>query len=70
MRDGPTRLKRWLKKSGLSQVEFAERARLSESTVSLLLSGGRSPGLSAVAIEQATDGAVPANCWLSGSRAA
>ena len=64
MRDGSERLKKWLAETKLSQADFATKAGLSESLVSLLLSGQRRPGISAATIERATEGAVPATSWL------
>jgi transcriptional regulator with XRE-family HTH domain len=67
--DGPGLLARHLKAKNLTQSAFAEAAGLSSPLISMWLSRRRRPGLkSAVALEAATGGAVPAASWLAKSR--
>lgn len=59
------KLAEYMQREGLSQAEFARRTGLSQPMVCLWLSGKRRPGLeSALAIESATAGEVPASSWL------
>lgn len=63
--DGPELLARHLKAKNQTQSAFAEANGLSSPLVSMWLSRKRRPGLrSAVALEEATGGAVPAASWL------
>lgn len=59
----------YLTKHGLSQRKFSRLCRLTQSTISLLARGVRSPGLAAAfAIERATDGAIPASSWAKAKK--
>ena len=63
---GRDRLAAHLKRNGLTQLAFAERARVPGPQVSMWLSGRRRPGLeSALKIERATAGEVRAADWLA-----
>lgn len=59
------KLGEWLRAKGMGQEEFASRAGVSQSQVSRLVAGKRrNPGTRvALAIERATDGAVPVATW-------
>lgn len=55
----------YLNEHAESQSAFARRAGVSESALSDWLRGRRNPDVtSAVAIERATDGAVPVESWV------
>lgn len=63
--DGPDLLAKHLKATRQTQSAFAEAHDLSSPLLSMWLSRKRRPGLkSAVALEEATGGAVPAASWL------
>lgn len=63
--DGPELLAKHLKAKRQTQAEFVEAHGLSSSLLSMWLSRKRRPGLeSAVALEKATEGAVPVASWL------
>ncbi len=63
---GAQKLAAYLKRGGLTQLEFAKLAGVPGPQVSMWLSGRRRPGLnSAFKIERATAGAVPAFCWAN-----
>lgn len=58
-------LREYLDAEKLSQQDFAERARVPASQVSLWLSGARRPGLeNTEKVRTATDGKVTAADWL------
>ncbi len=58
------RLAKWLQKTGTSQEALASAVGVSQSYVSRLVSGARSPGRSvAIAIAKFTRGAVTAESW-------
>jgi transcriptional regulator with XRE-family HTH domain len=60
-----TKLTTYLSEASISQAKLSEVLGISRSHMSLLVSGERKPGLDlAVAIERATDGAVPASSWV------
>ena len=60
-----TKLTTYLSETSTSQAKLSEALGISRSHMSLLVSGERKPGLDlAVAIERATDGAVPASSWV------
>jgi transcriptional regulator with XRE-family HTH domain len=57
-------LGRWLRDRGISQDAFAARVGATQSQISRIVRGDRGPGIElAVAIERATDGAVPVTSW-------
>jgi transcriptional regulator with XRE-family HTH domain len=61
---GRTLLDEWLKAQRMQQRELAELAGCSEGSISSLLSGRRNAGRGlALALERATDGAVPVASW-------
>ena len=63
---GIARLAAYLDERGLTQTAFAALADVPGPQVSMWLSGRRCPGLaSALKIERATEGAVPASSWVS-----
>lgn len=53
----------WLKKTGCTQMQAAERLRRSQSLISKLCNGGRPSVTLAIEIEEWTDGEVPALSW-------
>jgi len=54
-----------LKDEGVSQREFADRVGSKQSIISRIINDKIKPSLRlAVAIEQATSGAVPASAWV------
>jgi transcriptional regulator with XRE-family HTH domain len=58
------RLKKWLLDKGASQGRFAAQIGSTQGHISKLVAGERRPGLRiALAIEDATHGAVPAASW-------
>lgn len=58
-------LRTYLAAEGVTQVRFAEMIGVQQSMVSRLLKGKARPSLeTAVAIERATGGAVPAATWV------
>lgn len=62
---GAQKLADHLRKTGMTQLEFAELAGVPGPQVSMWLSGRRRPGLeSAFKIERATGGKVRATDWL------
>jgi DNA-binding transcriptional regulator YdaS (Cro superfamily) len=68
---GIAKLSAFLDEHGLTQTAFAELAGVPGPQVSMWLSGRRCPGLaSALKIEQATNGEVPASSWVKPRRAA
>jgi DNA-binding transcriptional regulator YdaS (Cro superfamily) len=59
-----TKLADYLAASGLSQTDFARLSGIPAPMICQYASGVRRPGVdSALAIEEATDGAVPVECW-------
>jgi transcriptional regulator with XRE-family HTH domain len=59
-------LRQFIRNSGLTQTQWAERFGVTSSYLSVLLQGGRKPSLQlAVRIERETDGAVPATSWVA-----
>jgi DNA-binding transcriptional regulator YdaS (Cro superfamily) len=59
-----TKLGDYLRKKGMTQMEFARLSGLHGPMVCLWSHGKRRPGLaSALAIEKATHGEVPASYW-------
>ncbi|GAA6162597.1 hypothetical protein NBRC116590_03010 [Pelagimonas sp. KU-00592-HH] len=66
-----TKLAQYLKDSQIRQEDFAEEIGVKQGTVSRFASGRGTPGLElAVAIEDATGGAVPARSWVNQQEAA
>jgi transcriptional regulator with XRE-family HTH domain len=64
-------LKRYLRRTGLSQRQFAIITESQEGQVSAWVRGLRRPSLDeAFRLEAATKGAVPASAWTNHSRAA
>ena len=60
-----TALARYLAKRGMTQSEFAVRIESPPCMVSQYAAGKRLPGLAvALAIEEATEGEVPARYWV------
>lgn len=60
-----SKLTTYLSETSISQAKLSDALGISRSHMSLLVSGERKPGLDlAVAIERATDGAVPASSWV------
>lgn len=58
-------LSEWRREAGLSQEAFAERIGKTQGFVSAIERGAYSPSLAtAVEIERATGGAVPAASWI------
>lgn len=65
------KLLEYLRDAGISQRKMAAAIHVDPSVMSRYLSGEARPGLDkAVAIERATDGAVPASCWAAGAKEA
>jgi len=63
---GAALLRAWLDGQGLSQADLARRCGVGEASVCRWLRGTRRPGLDlAIAVEQLTDGAVPAASWVA-----
>ena len=61
-----TLLASYLAEQGITSSEFASKAGLSQSSVSLWMHAKRRPGLDhALAIERATGGAIPAAYWVT-----
>lgn len=61
-----TRLAAYIERQGIRPGEFASRAGLHPSSVSLWMHAKRRPGLDhAMAIEKATNGEIPASYWLT-----
>jgi hypothetical protein len=61
---GPKLLSRYLARSKLSYPAFAEKVGADRARIHRCARGERNPSLSlAVAIEEATGGAVPASSW-------
>lgn len=59
-------LERWLKRKKISQNQFAEKSGISQSLLSKYIRRTRRPNVDqALAIERATDGAVPVEEWES-----
>lgn len=59
------KLTAYLGDTSTSQAKLADVLGISRSHMSLLVSGERKPGLDlAIAIERATNGAVPASFWV------
>lgn len=62
---GMNKLDIWLKDNGIKGPGFAKSLGLAPSTIWRLRHDKTTPDLpTAVAIERATDGAVPAACWV------
>jgi len=60
----------YLTRTGKSQRAFAAEVGVDPSVLSRFISNAASPSLkTAVSIERATDGAVPASIWVDGARA-
>lgn len=60
-----SKLTTYLSETSTSQAKLSEALGISRGHMSLLASGERKPSLElAVAIERATDGAVPASSWV------
>ncbi len=58
------KFKVWFESSGLSQTEFAKKVKITQSAVSHLLKGRKSPSLDLILrIEKATGGRVKPNDW-------
>lgn len=54
----------WFESSGLSQTQFAKKVNVTQSAVSHLLKGRKSPSLDLILrIEKATGGKVKPNDW-------
>ena len=64
--NGLSLLKKYQRETQSTQAQLAERFSVSSVLVHYWLTGQRKPGLrTALAIEQATGGAIPAACWLT-----
>lgn len=60
-------LRKYKRDTGSTQTELAERFEVSPVLVHYWLTEQRKPGLrTALAIEEATEGAIPASAWLGG----
>ncbi|WRH62073.1 MAG: helix-turn-helix transcriptional regulator [Fuscovulum sp.] len=65
-----TKLRTFLSQSGTTQAELAKEVGVSRPYMSELVGGTKIPSLeNAVAIERATNGAVPASSWINSQRA-
>lgn len=63
---GMDKLAAYLRSTGTPQARFAATIGCSQSYLSELVSGAKTPGLGlALRIERATAGAVPASAWLA-----
>ncbi len=59
------KLKQHLETHGISRKDFAEQIGIDQSVLSRFCNSLARPGLDkAIAIERATDGAVPASSWV------
>lgn len=69
MVEGARKLRRHLKQKGLSLTEFARIAGVPIPQVSMWRAGKRRPGLaSALKVERATEGEIPASAWTVEAR--
>lgn len=69
MVEGTRKLRRHLKRNGMSLTEFARLAGVPIPQVSMWRSGRRRPGLaSAVKLERASGGAIPVDSWTVAAR--
>lgn len=64
-------LSSYLKRSGISQIEFARQVGIHPSVASRYISGETRPGIdTAFLIQRLTNGEVPAESWAKANEAA